>query len=539
MVGFADFLERAALVAADRPAVVCGETRLTHRDLGVRCRRLAGALASLGLRRGDRVAVVGPNCHRYLELYLAVPAAGFVLVPLNARLGTAELRRALADSGATVLFEGPRATVGAGDLGGLEAGTSVGSRFDLGADYEALLATAEPIGGWPESVGEDDVAALCYTGGTTGSAKGVILSHRNLVANALHFMAYWPFDTETRWIVASPMFHAAGTLGVLATVATGGCHLMLPGFDAAGFLELVEAEGGTHSLVVPTMLVSLLEEFARRPRRTDSLRYLSHGSAPVAPEVLRRIHRAIPSASLLHIYGATETSPIVTMLPREERVLDSPEIRSCGQPAVGVAVRVTDSDGGVLPVGQVGEVRIKGPNVTAGYHGRPEETRAALVDGWYRTGDLGFFDDHGYLYLVDRVKDMIVTGGENVYSVEVEQALYRHPAVREAAVFGVPDAHWGEAVHAVVVADRPVTVEELLAHCRAELAAYQVPKHIEVRGDPLPKSGAGKILKRVLREPYWVGHERRIGGAGEEPAHLRPADTTSRDGSDPAPGESP
>jgi len=539
MVGFADFLERAAVVAADRPAVVCGETRLTHRELGARCRRLAGALAALGLRRGDRVAVVGPNCHRYLELYLAVPAAGFVLVPLNARLGTAELRRSLVDSGATVIFEGPRATVGAGDAGGLEEGTSVGHRFDLGADYEALLQAAEPIVAWPEDVSEDDLAALCYTGGTTGSAKGVMLSQRNLVANAFHFMAYWPFDTETRWIVASPMFHAAGTIGVLATVAKGGCHLVLPGFDAAGFLELVETEGGTHSLVVPTMLVSLLEELARHPRRTDSLRYLSHGSAPVAPEVLRRIHQAIPSASLLHIYGATETSPIVTMLPQEERILDRPEVRSCGQPAVGVAVRVTDPDGTVLPAGRVGEVRVKGPNVTAGYHGRPEETRAALVDGWYRTGDLGSFDDHGYLYLVDRVKDMIVTGGENVYSVEVEQALYRHPAVREAAVFGVPDAHWGEAVHAIVVADGPIRVEDLLAHCRAELAAYQVPKHIDVRSDPLPKSGAGKILKRVLREPFWAGHERRIAGAGEEPARPRPTEPARRNDAEPATGGLP
>jgi long-chain acyl-CoA synthetase len=496
-------LRRATQVAAARPAVTCGEVVLTYAEMAERCRRLVGALRGLGVEAGDRVAIVAPNCHRYLEVYQAVPGAGMVLVPLNQRHSDAELRYALEDSGTKVLFAGrPVADVP----------PCVEHVVEVGEPYDALLASADPVA-LGDDVGEEDLAGLFYTGGTTGTSKGVMLTHRNLVANAMHMQVCWPFSPETVWLVAAPLFHLAGSIAVLSTVWNAGRHVILPAFDPAAALDLVERERVTATLVVPSMLAAMNEEQRARPRDVSSLRLVSFGGAPSATETLRRAHEVFPGASLLHLYGATETAPIATALPAVERLLDAPQARSCGQPAVGVDVEIRRGDGARAAVGEVGEVAVRGPNVMGAYWNKPEQTAAALVDGWYHTGDLGYMDEEAYVYLVDRAKDMIVTGGENVYSTEVEDVLYRHPAVREAAVFGIPDPRWGEAVHAVVVPRSSVTEEELIAHCRESIAGYKVPKRIELRDEPLPKSGAGKLLKRELRAPYWEGRESMVSGA--------------------------
>jgi long-chain acyl-CoA synthetase len=496
-------LRRALLVGSDRIATTCCGREHSYEEVWERCCRLIGALYSLGLGPSDRVAVISPNCHRFLELYQAVPGAGMNLVPLNPRHAAAELRYALEDSGARVLFSG------IGDNG---IRNSVERVFDLDEDYEALLARAEPAAP-PLDLPEETVAGLFYTGGTTGASKGVMLTHRNLLSNAMHFGMYWPFTSETAWLTTAPIFHAAGSVAVLSTVWAAGRHVVLPSFDPAQALDLVEDERVTATLMVPTMLAALSDEQLAQPRDVSSLRYLAHGGSPCASETIRRAHQAFPSAQLLHLYGATETAPIATAMPHEEHLLDTPQIRSCGQPAIGVEVEVHNSTGATVPRGEVGELAVRGPNVMLGYWNKPVETDAALVDGWYRTGDLGYQDEHGFLYLVDRAKDMIVSGGENVYSTEVEDALYRHPAVLEAAVFGVPDAQWGEAVHAVVVLRSDSDSEELIEHCRTLIARYKVPKRIEFRTQPLPKSGAGKVLKRELREPYWESEEARVAGA--------------------------
>jgi long-chain acyl-CoA synthetase len=496
-------LRRANLIGSSSTAVRCGDTTLTYAEMWDRCCRLIGALRALGLGTGDRVALITPNCHRFLELYQAVPGGGMTIVPLNWRLAPAELRYALEDSGATVLF------TGIGDQG---FGDVVPYVFDLDGDYEALLAAAEPVVP-AEDPPEDAVAGLFYTGGTTGASKGVMLSHRNLVSNALHFGQSIPFVPDTTWLLAAPMFHAAGTVAILSTVWGGGRQVVLGVFDPAAALDLIQSEEVTATLIVPTMLAALSEEQLVRPRDVSSLRYMAHGGSPCATETVRRAHQALPGAELIHGYGATETAPLATLTGHEELLLDSPRIRSCGQPVVGVDVEVHDANGAPVPQGEVGEVAIRGPNVMLGYWNKPVETAAALVDGWYRSGDLGYQDADGYLYLVDRSKDMIVTGGENVYSTEVEEALYGHPAVLEAAVFGVPDQQWGEAVFAVVVLRSEVDADELTAHCRTTIAGYKVPKGIEFRTEPLPKSGAGKVLKRELREPYWAGRESRVAGA--------------------------
>ena len=493
-------VERGRRVAANEIAVVCGAERFTHAELHQRAQRLVGALRAIGLVRGDRVAVVGPNCHRYLELYLAVPAGGFVLVPLNARHSPRELRYALRDSGARVLF---------GSAPCRPLSDAVERFVELPGGYDKVMAAADPQP-WGD-VGEDDLAGLFYTGGTTGAAKGVMLTHGNLVANAYHFMACWPFTPSTRWLIVAPMFHAAGTIAVLSTLWAGGRQVILPAFDPGAVLDMIERERVTATLVVPTMMAALAQEQERHPRDVSSLRWLSHGSSPVGTSVLRRTRAAFPGASLLHVYGTTETAPILTLLPDEHQLLDTPQARSCGQPAIGIELEVVDAMRNPLPPREIGEVRVHGANVAQGYWNKPEETSRAMGDGWYLTGDLGYLDETGHLFLVDRAKDMIVSGGENVYSIEVEEVLYSHPLVAEAAVFGIPDERWGEAVHAVVVPAGEVGEAALLAHCRGRIADYKAPKRIELRAEPLPKSGAGKILKRELREPHWQGHDTRVG----------------------------
>ncbi len=497
-------LRRAVHVGSERTAVRCGEVGLTYDQLSERVGRLVGALQALGIEQGDRVAVVARNCHRYLELYQGVPGAGMVLVPLNHRHTSTELAYELEDSGARLLFAGRE----------IDYPTGVVERVrDLDDGYEALLADAAPAQP-PGDLSAETMAGLFYTGGTTGPAKGVMLTHRNLIANALHFQASAAFAADIRWLIAAPMYHLAGTIAVLATVWHGGRNVILPAFAPGPALDLIESERVTATTLVPTMLAALCDEQFARPRDVSTVRLIIHGGAPIATETVRRAHAAFANAELMNIYGATETSPIATVLPHGERFLDAPQARSCGQPAIGVEVRVLDpATGSPAAAGTVGEIAIRGENVMAGYWNKPQATEAALTGGWYRSGDLGYMDERGFLYLVDRAKDMIVSGGENVYSTEVEEVLYRHGAVLEAAVFGIPDRRWGEAVHAVVVPRAPVDELELLRHCRASIAEYKVPKRIELRSEPLPKSGAGKLLKRKLRAPYWAGHETMIAGA--------------------------
>jgi long-chain acyl-CoA synthetase len=500
---FADPLRHACLVSAGRTAVIDGNLRFSYAQFAERCARLATGLRALGMRRGDRVAILAVNGHAYLESYVGIPASGLVVVPLNTRHAPAELEYALRDSGARVLIT-DRAP---GTLAGC-----VEHVVALGGPYEDLLAAHQPIE-LGADVAEHDLAGLFYTGGTTGASKGVMLSHRNLIANTYHWLTLVPqYETDVV-LVAAPLFHAAGSNGVLAAIWTGGAQVMLPTFDPAAALELIVQHRVTGTLGVPTMLAALANEQLERPRDTRSLRLLGHGGSPIATEVLRRCCRAFPTAALIEVYGATELSPLATILLDEHRLVDDPRARSCGRPVIGGQVRVVDLDGRALPPGEIGEVVVRGPQVMLGYWNKPEQTARALRNGEYWSGDLGYMDAEGYLFLVDRAKDMIITGGENVYSTEVEDVLYRHPAVLEAAVFGVPDEKWGEAVHAVVVPRtgyEALDTAELIAFCRERIAHYKAPRGIDLRLEPLPKSGPGKVLKRELRAPYWQGQERNV-----------------------------
>jgi long-chain acyl-CoA synthetase len=499
----ADPLRHASRLSAQRTALVCGTHIETYADLWVRCRKLAGALYGRGLERGDRVAILAGNCHRYVEVYMGVPACGLVVVPLNTRHALPELRYAFEDSGARVLIT---------DRDPGELADRVETVIQLETEYDPLLESAQEME-LGVGIDENTLAGLFYTGGTTGASKGVMLSHRNLIANGFHMLSLLPQQADDRFLVMAPLFHAAGSLQIIPTLWTGGRQVMLHTFDPVAALDLIERERITATFGVPAMLAAVTEEQQARPRDTSTLRTVIHGGSPIATEVVRRGHAAMPTAEWAEAYGATELSPVATVQRHEEALLDDPLCRSCGQAVPGVEVTVLDTEGRLVEPGEVGEVVVRGPNVMQGYWNKPEQTAEVLVDGRYWTGDLGRMDEHGQLFLVDRSKDMIVSGGENVYSTEVEEVLYQHPAVLEAAVFGVPDERWGEAVYAVVVPREDVDPDpaELIEFCRQRIAGYKLPKVIELRSEPLPKSGPGKVLKRELRAPFWEGQTRQVG----------------------------
>lgn len=502
MQTFRDSIERALIVAANREALVCGDRRLTFAEFDGRIRRLAGAFADLGLVEGDRVAIIAFNSIAFTELYCGVPMAGLVQVPLNFRWADPELSYALRDSGARVLV----CDRDPGELAGLVERVI---RIDTG-EYDAMVDAAQPLDRADRR--PDDLAGLFYTGGTTGASKGVMLSHANLIANAWNTQVIQPMSGDDRYLVMAPMFHAAGSVSVLQSLFVGATQVLVPAFDPGTVLDLIESERITQTLGVPTMVAATVEEQLARPRDVSTFVVYAHGGSPIATEVVRRGSEAFPGTDFVHLYGATETSPLVTGMAGEVALLDHERGRSAGQPVMGCQVVIRQPDGTPVRAGEVGEVTVRGANVMVGYWNKPEQTAAALRDGWYWTGDVGRVDDEGYLFLLDRSKDMIISGGENIYCTEVEDALYTHPAVLEATVFGVPHDQWGESVHAVVVLRPDMTADEatLVEHCRARIAGYKVPRSIEFRLDPLPKSGPGKVLKRELRQPYWAGRDAAI-----------------------------
>lgn len=489
-------LKHALNLAPDKVAVVHNQDEFTYAQLHERCARLINVLRSLKLQKGDRVAILAANCVQYIEVYVGVPAAGLVVVPLNTRHAQAELSYALKDSGARVLIT---------DRDPEELADLVEHVIWLPDEYEDMISNTKPCD-FGNEVQETDLAGLFYTGGTTGASKGVMLSHRNLIANTYHWLVEIHHIPEDIYMVMAPMFHAAGSNSILGSIWRTAKQVTLPSFHPGTALDLIERYQVTHTLGVPTMLAAVAEEQLVNPRDTSTLKGIGHGGSPIATEILQRVHKAMPTAEIFEVYGATELSPLATTLRHEEKILNDARARSCGRPVSGCEIRILSADDQEMVRGEIGELVIRGPNVMQGYWNKPEQTAEVLKGEWYRTGDLGYMDAEGYVYLVDRSKDMIVSGGENVYCTEVEEVLYQHPAVLQAAVFGVPDDKWGEAVQGVLVlrdGHESVTAEDIIGFCRQSLAGYKLPKGIEFRSEPLPVSGPGKILKRKLRAPYW------------------------------------
>lgn len=514
-------LERAVRFYPDRTAVVCGSARFTYRGLAERVRRLCQALQGLGVAKGDRLAVLMFNCHRYFELYYATPEMGALAVPLNIRLSAGEIAYILKDSGSNTLFVGPEFLPLLAEIRDQLPAlrhcifTGDGPPPDGFESYERLISAARPdFTATP--VLPDDLAALFYTSGTTGHPKGVMLSHANLLANAYHILASMAWRDDEVYLHACPMFHIADGPTSHFITWLGGTHVIIPGFKPDLALEVMERERVTATLLIPTMINFLIHHPDVDKRDLRALRRISYGGAPMPAELARQAMQTL-ACSFIHLYGLTESAPLLTFLPPEQHVADGPpekvrRLLSCGRAIIGTRLRVVDGRGREVPTGEVGEIIAKGPNIMVGYWNKPAETAEALRDGWLYTGDLASMDEEGYVYIVDRKKDMIITGGENVFSTEVENALYTHPAVLEAAVVGVPDTTWGEAIKAIIVLKPGMraTAEDIMEHCRAHIAHFKVPRSVDFYEGALPKSGSGKILKRELREKYWAGQERRV-----------------------------
>ena len=512
-------LKRTANSSASKTAVICGSARLSFKEVNERVNRLSNALGRFGISRGDRVAVLSLNCHRFLELYYAVPQMGAVIVPVNFRLPPQEIKYILDHSGSRAIAVDEALTPVLDEIRPhLETVERFISISDSPAEnyiaYEELIADESKEFNPPE-ISDDDLLGLFYTSGTTGEPKGVMLTHRNVASNVEHSEPYWQYSPDDIYLHAAPMFHLADGAAVYLNIARGTTQACIARFEPKAVLEMIERERISSMVLVPTMINFLLQVEGLDSYDLSSLSHITYGASPIAPDLLRRALEAF-GCSFRQGYGLTEASPLLTVLTAEDHIITDEKserrLASCGKAVPGVDVRVVKEDGSDISPGEVGEIIARGPNIMAGYWRREEDTKNTIIDGWLHTGDLATVDEDGYLYLVDRKKDMIVTGGENVYSTEVEAVLYAHPAVKEAAVIPIPDSDWGEAVHACVSlrAGSRATAEELIDFCRERLASYKIPRSAEIIEGELPKGGTGKILKKQLRERYWQGQSRRI-----------------------------
>ena len=522
----ARFKRHAARVFGSKVGVVCEALRFTHLEFNERCDRLSDALLEVGLRAGDRVAYLSFNCHRLLEAYYGVPQIGAVLLPLNIRLSPEELAYILNDASPRVLFFEPEfiPLVEGLRLQVCSVEHFIGLRGTKPAwahprSYDELLAGAEPREIDYRGIDENSIAELFYTSGTTAHPKGVMLTHRNLYLHAFYTaLGLRGGDSEVH-LYTVPLFHinSWGAPHILAL--TGGRHVMVKKFDPRSVLELVERERVTRLHMVPTMMIALLNYPDFGTYDLSSVREVMLGGAPISTALVKQVEVKIPGCVAMGGYGLTETSPVITQARLKAHLAGEPEdvqLRrkaTAGYTLAGSEIRVVDAHGrDVKPdAKEVGEVIVRGDVVMAGYWKQPEETARVIRDDWFSTGDLATIDDEGYILIVDRVKDMILSGGENVASAEIERVLYDHPAVLECTVIAVPDETWGEVPKALVTLRGAchATEGEILDHCRKHLAGFKVPKSVEFV-DSLPKGGTGKILKKVLREKYWAGRERRV-----------------------------
>lgn len=488
-----------------------GDYAATWAQHGDRVLRLARALREgLGVGQQEHFAVLSVNSHRYVELYHGGLLGGGVIIPLNQRLNPRELAFVLDDAECRVVFvDAACADLAQRTIALRQQPTSIVALGEADvaavADYETLLGSAEPVL-LPEPA-EEDPALLMYTGGTTGLPKGALSAQRAEVLNLYHAAGIFGREDELVYLQQTPMFHVSGLTSILGLPAWGGVVVTVPAFSPPTAMEATARHGVNFTALVPTMIAFILNHPEFSPERVTSWRKLLYGASPMPSALLARLQRELPELQLYQGYGMTEAGQWVACLPPEDH--RGKRLRSAGRPLRGVRVCVQDPDGRILGPDQPGEICAQGGNFMSGYWNRAEETEQALRDGWFHTGDAGYVDGDGYLYLVDRVKDMIVTGAENVYSAEVENVIASHPAVGQVAVIGIPHETWVEQVHAIVVLKegQQATAADITSHVRERLASYKMPKSVEFRTEPLPLSGAMKVLKRELRRPYWEGHD--------------------------------
>ncbi len=506
-------LTRGVQMKAARKALQCGERSLTWREFAERVARFAGVLHDLGVKADTPVAMLADAGLPYFEYHYAVPWAGGVMVPLNTRLADAELGYILNDAEVTVLIAGSEYAERLPALLKLAPGVRQVVMIDAlpgsnAPDYETLLAARAAV---PDARrGGTDLHAIIYTGGTTGRPKGVMTTHANLVANTLAAIPTMEFNEDMVYLHSMPVFHTAGSARVYGTMTALGTGIILPRFDMDALFDAVEQHRCTHLLLVPTMINRMLNSPRFATTDFSSVTSIAYGAAIMPDALLRRVLEMLPKVRFTQSYGMTELSPAAAYLLPKYHVLEGSNagrIKSIGQAIHTAEIRIADEQDIELPRGEVGEIQVRGPMVMQAYWKQPDATAQTLRGGWMHTGDAAYMDDEGFIYLVDRFKDMIISGGENVYSGEVENALHEHHGVRECAVIGLPDEDFGERVHAIVVPHEGIelTAAELIAHCRNLIAAYKCPRSIEIRHTALPLSGTNKILKRQLRDEALAG----------------------------------
>jgi long-chain acyl-CoA synthetase len=499
---------RAVQYFPQHTALLQDESAVPFLELDIRVRKVAAALQRRGFLIGDRLAFLMPNGPDYIELVYACSLLGVVAVPINTRYAGVEIDRLLEDARPRGLIRHSKFPA-----------PTVSLEWEHVIDLTPLDEANEELYAG-EFYDPDATLVLLYTSGTTGAPKGAALTHANIFSN-IQDLSYWlTYREKAVFLHASPMFHIADFPVMFAAPVFGAAQMTLERFDAVSFCSCVQTRGVTHTVLVPSMISTLCQFEGRAAFKLDSLDVLGYGGSPIAPALVREVRRALPKAKLLQVYGLSEAGFLTGLTDAEHT---DERLQSCGRTCPSIDLRVVDATGKQVSYGEVGNLVTRGPSIMRGYwhdieeylpgdESLVEETAEALRGGFFHTGDIGHQDRDGYFYVVDRAKDMIVSGGENVYSGEVEAAIYEIPEVKEAAVFGIPDDKWGELVAAAVVL-RPGTnlsTEELKLYCKTRIASYKVPRHIDFMTEDLPKSGSGKILKRVLREKYWAGQSRRV-----------------------------
>ncbi|MFT6811161.1 MAG: acyl-CoA synthetase (AMP-forming)/AMP-acid ligase II, partial [Saprospiraceae bacterium] len=520
MIYLTQSIHRNAQIYPNLPATVNGDRTHTWKELKDRIARLAGGLKKMNIQDNDRIAILSLNSDRYLEYYYAIPWAGCSVVPLNIRWSAKENSYSITDAGAKILFVDDTF---APMVSALKAdGVELSHVIYMGdkecpegmEDYEELIESNNPAEDAERH--NDDLAGIFYTGGTTGFPKGVMLTHTSIWASSASTVAVIAMKPSSRYLHAAPMFHLADEAMLQCAVMIGATNHFIPSFTPAGVTNTIAAQKITHVLLVPVMIQMTVAELKSKSCDQSSLEYVIYGASPISEASLIDAMTAWPSVKFAQGYGQTELSPIATILTWEYHTTSGPNsgyLKSAGKAIACTEVRIVDKEGKEVDRKEIGEIAVKGANAMQGYWNKPEETAKSMRNGWIHTGDAGYMDDEGFVFLVDRVKDMIVSGGENVYSAETENAIMNHPAIAQAVVIGIPNEKWGEQVHAeVILHDGMVaSADDIIAECAKHIANYKCPRSVIIRTEPFPMSGAGKLLKKDVRAPYWEGKTRMIG----------------------------
>ena len=512
-----ELLMITSAICPDRPAVIFEGKKYSFSELSERANRLANALLSLGIEKGERVAILQVNCNQYVEAYYAVAKIGAIFVPLNFRAKRDELVHMLNHSESSILFVGQRYLEMVNDMRSelplIKHYISIDSKQEGMLYYEDMLASVSDEEVFTD-IADDDITMLMYTAGTTGLPKGVPLTHNSFTLYLLENVAPADLEIEETNLLTMPLYHVAGVQAMLAATYGGRSLAMMRQFEVNEWLETVQRERANRAMLVPTMLKRVIDHPDFNKYDLSSLKVITYGAAPMPFEVIKKAIELFPGVNFINAFGQTETASTITTLGPEDHIIEGTEeekekklgrlTSSIGRPMPDVEMKIIDEQGNDLPPGEVGEIVALGPRVMSGYWKDAEKTAKALTkDGWLRTGDMGYTDEEGYFYLAARADDMIIRGGENISPEEVENALYTHPAVEEAAVIGVPDPEWGQQPRAIVVLKEgeAATADELIEYCRERMSSFKRPRSV-VFVDELPRTSTGKVLKRVLREQY-------------------------------------